>query len=115
MVAEINRLRKANESLGGSFECLPSAPSPASAPTSPGKTGSTAASPAPSPRIQSSRASPSAKPGRRRPPRLGGHDEIFWSEERGYYRETNHAGGLEADDHRRAARGRAAIKPISHA
>ena len=23
------------------------------------------------------------------------HDEIFWSEERGYYRETNHAGGLE--------------------
>jgi chorismate synthase len=23
------------------------------------------------------------------------HDEIFWSEERGFYRETNHAGGLE--------------------
>jgi chorismate synthase len=23
------------------------------------------------------------------------HDEIFWSEERGYYRETNRAGGLE--------------------
>jgi chorismate synthase len=23
------------------------------------------------------------------------HDEIFWSQERGYYRETNHAGGLE--------------------
>ncbi|HEX4364095.1 MAG TPA: chorismate synthase [Solirubrobacteraceae bacterium] len=23
------------------------------------------------------------------------HDEIFWSEERGYYRESNHAGGLE--------------------
>jgi len=23
------------------------------------------------------------------------HDEIFWSPERGYYRETNHAGGLE--------------------
>src|SRR3954466_4800087 len=23
------------------------------------------------------------------------HDEIFWSEERGYFRETNHAGGLE--------------------
>jgi chorismate synthase len=23
------------------------------------------------------------------------HDEIFYSEERGYYRETNHAGGLE--------------------
>jgi chorismate synthase len=23
------------------------------------------------------------------------HDEIFWSEERGYHRETNRAGGLE--------------------
>jgi chorismate synthase len=23
------------------------------------------------------------------------HDEIFWSEEQGYHRETNHAGGLE--------------------
>jgi chorismate synthase len=23
------------------------------------------------------------------------HDEIFWTQERGYYRETNHAGGLE--------------------
>ena len=23
------------------------------------------------------------------------HDEIFWSEEHGYFRETNHAGGLE--------------------
>ena len=24
------------------------------------------------------------------------HDEIFWSPERGYHRQTNHAGGLEA-------------------
>ena len=23
------------------------------------------------------------------------HDEIFWSEERGYYRKTNRSGGLE--------------------
>ena len=23
------------------------------------------------------------------------HDEIFWSEGRGFHRETNHAGGLE--------------------
>ncbi len=31
------------------------------------------------------------------PPRPGSqaHDEIFYSEERGFYRETNHAGGLE--------------------
>src|SRR5881398_3402531 len=28
-------------------------------------------------------------------PGSGAHDEIFWSEERGFYRETNHAGGLE--------------------
>src|SRR5436190_13347623 len=26
-------------------------------------------------------------------PGSGAHDEIFWSEERGFYRETNHAGG----------------------
>ncbi|MBU3675434.1 MAG: chorismate synthase [Solirubrobacteraceae bacterium] len=28
-------------------------------------------------------------------PGSGAHDEIFYSEERGYFRETNHAGGLE--------------------
>jgi chorismate synthase len=28
-------------------------------------------------------------------PGSGAHDEIFWSEDRGFYRETNHAGGLE--------------------
>jgi chorismate synthase len=28
-------------------------------------------------------------------PGSAAHDEIFWTEERGYYRETNHAGGLE--------------------
>ncbi len=28
-------------------------------------------------------------------PGSGAHDEIFYSEERGFYRETNHAGGLE--------------------
>jgi chorismate synthase len=28
-------------------------------------------------------------------PGSGSHDEIFYDEERGYYRETNHAGGLE--------------------
>ena len=28
-------------------------------------------------------------------PGSGAHDEIFFSEERGYYRETNHSGGLE--------------------
>ena len=42
------------------------------------------------------------------------HDEIFWSEERGWYRETNRAGGLEGG----MTNGeplviQAAIKPIS--
>jgi len=42
------------------------------------------------------------------------HDEIFYSEERGYYRETNHAGGLEGGmTNGMPLSVRAAIKPIS--
>ena len=42
------------------------------------------------------------------------HDEILWSEERGYYRETNHAGGLEGGmTNGLPLSVRAAIKPIS--
>src|SRR6185312_15968689 len=42
------------------------------------------------------------------------HDEIFWSEERGYYRETNRAGGLEGGmTTGEPLSVRAAIKPIS--
>jgi chorismate synthase len=42
------------------------------------------------------------------------HDEIFWSKERGYYRETNHAGGLEGGmTNGLPLSVRAAIKPIS--
>jgi chorismate synthase len=41
------------------------------------------------------------------------HDEIFYSEERGYYRETNHAGGLEGGMTTGGALvARAALKPI---
>jgi chorismate synthase len=41
------------------------------------------------------------------------HDEIFYSEERGYYRETNHAGGLEGGMTTGGALVvRAALKPI---
>ena len=35
------------------------------------------------------------------------HDEIFWDDERGYVRETNHAGGLEGGMTTGAAAGRA--------
>ncbi len=42
------------------------------------------------------------------------HDEIFYSEERGYYRETNHAGGLEGGmTNGMPLSVRAAVKPIS--
>jgi chorismate synthase len=42
------------------------------------------------------------------------HDEIFWSEDRGWYRETNHAGGLEGGmTNGEPLSVRAAIKPIS--
>jgi chorismate synthase len=42
------------------------------------------------------------------------HDEIFWSEERGYHRETNRAGGLEGGmTNGEPLLVRGAIKPIS--
>ncbi|MDD6790867.1 MAG: chorismate synthase, partial [Thermobifida fusca] len=42
------------------------------------------------------------------------HDEIFWSQERGYFRETNHAGGLEGGmTNGLPLSVRGAIKPIS--
>ena len=42
------------------------------------------------------------------------HDEIFWSEERGYYRRTNRSGGLEGGmTHGEPLLVRAVMKPIS--
>ena len=95
--------------------CSPSGSSPASAPTSPGKTASTAASPGRSPRSSRSRASRSARPGTSPGgPGSEAHDEIFHSAERGYFRETNHAGGLEGGmTNGQPLSVRAAIKPIS--
>ena len=97
MVAEIDAARKANESLGGVFEVrafglVPGLGSHVSweerldgrlAPgdhVDPGDEG----------RRRSATASTLAG-------RVGSqaHDEIFWSEERGFFRETNRAGGLE--------------------
>jgi chorismate synthase len=115
MVEEINRLRKANESLGGSFEVLafglvPGLGSHASwEDRLDGRLAGAVAS------IQSIKGvaigeawDVAGRPGSE------AHDEIFWSQERGYYRETNHAGGLEGGmTNGLPLSVRAAIKPIS--
>jgi chorismate synthase len=115
MVEEINRLRKANESLGGSFEVLtfglvPGLGSHVSwEDRLDGRLAGAVAS------IQSIKGvaigeawDVAGRPGSE------AHDEIFWSEERGYYRETNHAGGLEGGmTNGLPLSVRAAIKPIS--
>ncbi len=115
MVAEINRLRKANESLGGSFEVrafglVPGLGSHISwEDRIDGRLAGAVAS------IQSVKGvaigeawDVATRPGSE------AHDEIFWSEERGYFRETNHAGGLEGGmTNGLPLSVRAAIKPIS--
>ena len=115
MVEEINRLRKANESLGGSFEVrvfglVPGLGSHVSwEDRLDGRLAGAVAS------IQSVKGvaigeawDVAGRPGSE------AHDEIFWSEERGYYRETNHAGGLEGGmTNGQPLSVRAAIKPIS--
>jgi chorismate synthase len=115
MVEEINRLRKANESLGGSFEVrafglVPGLGSHISwEDRLDGRLAGAVAS------IQSVKGvaigeawEVAGRPGSE------AHDEIFWSEERGYFRETNHAGGLEGGmTNGQPLSVRAAIKPIS--
>jgi chorismate synthase len=115
MVAEINRLRKANESLGGTFEVIvfglvPGIGSHISwEDRLDGRLAGAVAS------IQSIKGvaigeawDVAGRPGSE------AHDEIFWSEERGYYRETNHAGGLEGGmTNGLPLSVRAAVKPIS--
>ncbi len=115
MVEEINRLRKANESLGGSFEVIafglvPGLGSHVSwEDRLDGRLAGAVAS------IQSIKGvaigeawDVAGRPGSE------AHDEIFWSPERGYFRETNHAGGLEGGmTNGQPLSVRAAIKPIS--
>jgi chorismate synthase len=115
MVAEINRLRKANESLGGTFEVLTFGLVPGIGShiswedRLDGRLAGAVAS------IQSVKGvaigeawDVAGRPGSE------AHDEIFWSEARGYYRETNHAGGLEGGmTNGLPLSVRAAIKPIS--
>jgi chorismate synthase len=115
MVAEINRLRKANESLGGSFEVLTFGLVPGLGShiswedRLDGRLAGAVAS------IQSVKGvsigeawDVAGRPGSE------AHDEIFWSEKDGYFRETNHAGGLEGGmTNGEPLSVRAAIKPIS--
>jgi chorismate synthase len=115
MVEEINRLRKANESLGGTFEVrafglVPGLGSHISwEDRLDGRLAGAVAS------IQSVKGvsigeawDVAARPGSE------AHDEIFWSQDRGYHRETNHAGGLEGGmTNGLPLSVRAAIKPIS--
>jgi chorismate synthase len=115
MVAEIDRLRKANESLGGSFEVrafgvVPGLGSHVSWEEKlDGRLAQAIVS------IQSIKGvtigpawDVAGRPGSE------AHDEIFHSEERGYFRETNRAGGLEGGmTNGQPLVVRAAIKPIS--
>ncbi|MDX6624685.1 MAG: chorismate synthase [Solirubrobacterales bacterium] len=115
MVAEINRLRKANESLGGSFEVVAFGLVPGLGShiswedRLDGRLAGAVAS------IQSVKGvaigeawDVAGRPGSE------AHDEIFWSEQDGYFRETNHAGGLEGGmTNGQPLSVRAAIKPIS--
>jgi chorismate synthase len=115
MVEEINRLRKANESLGGTFEVrafglVPGLGSHISwEDRLDGRLAGAVAS------IQSVKGvsigeawDVAGRPGSQ------AHDEIFWSEAQGYFRETNHAGGLEGGmTNGQPLSVRAAIKPIS--
>jgi len=115
MVAEIDRLRKENESLGGKFEVrtfglVPGIGSYVSwREKLDGRLAQAVCS------IQSVKGvslgegwDVAGKPGSE------AHDEIFWSEERGWYRETNRAGGLEGGmTNGEPLVVQAAIKPIS--
>jgi chorismate synthase len=96
MVAEIDRLRKANESLGGVFEVIAFGVVPGLGShvswqeRLDGRLGQAVMS------IQAIKAvaigdgiEVAGLPGSQ------AHDEIFYDHERGYYRETNRAGGLE--------------------
>ena len=96
MVEEINRLRKANESLGGIFEVrafgvVPGVGSHVSwEERLDGRLGQAILS------IHAMKGV-SVGPGFEMAGRPGSevHDEIFWTEERGYFRESNRAGGVE--------------------
>ena len=114
MVAHINVQRKANESIGGVFEVIAFG-------LVPGLGSHVSWEERLDGRIAGALCSIQAikgvglgegfdlagKPGSE------AHDEIFWSDERGYHRETNHAGGLEGGmTNGDPLYARAAMKPL---
>jgi chorismate synthase len=115
MVEEIDRLRKANESLGGSFEVrafglVPGLGSHVS--WSEKLDGRLAQAIVSIQSIKGVTIGPAWEVAGR--PGSEAHDEIFYSEERGFHRETNRAGGLEGGmTNGEPLVVRAAIKPIS--
>lgn len=115
MVEEINRLRKANESLGGTFEVRAFG-------LTPGLGSHVAWDTRLDGRLTQAVCSIQSVKGVSLGeawevaggPGSEAHDEIFWSEERGWFRETNRAGGLEGGmTNGEPLVVRAAIKPIS--
>jgi chorismate synthase len=115
MVAEIDRLRKANESLGGVFEvrAFGLVPGLGSHVSWEERLDARLAQAVVS--IQAVKGvslgeawDVAGRPGSE------AHDEIFWAEERGWYRETNRAGGLEGGmTNGEPLVVQAALKPIS--
>jgi chorismate synthase len=115
MVAEIDRLRKANESLGGVFEVR-------SFGLVPGLGSHVSWAERLDARLAQALVSIQAVKGVSvgeawevaGRPGSESHDEIFFSEERGWYRETNRAGGVEGGmTNGEPLVVRAALKPIS--
>ena len=115
MVAEIDRLRKGNESLGGIFEVRAFG-------LVPGLGSHVAWDERLDGRLAQAIVSIQAVKGVSvgeawevaAAPGSEAHDEIFWSEERGYFRETNRAGGVEGGmSNGEPLVVRAALKPIS--
>jgi chorismate synthase len=115
MVAEIDRLRKANESLGGVFEVRAFG-------LVPGLGSHTSWEERLDGRLAGALVSIQAVKGVSvgeawevaGRPGSESHDEIFWTEERGYHRDTNRAGGVEGGmTNGEPLTVRAALKPIS--
>jgi chorismate synthase len=115
MVAEIDRLRKANESLGGIFEVRAFG-------LVPGLGSYTGWAQRLDARLAQALVSIQAVKGVSvgeawevaGRPGSEAHDEIFWSEELGWHRETNRAGGIEGGmSNGEPLYVRAALKPIS--
>jgi chorismate synthase len=115
MVAEIDRLRKANESLGGIFEVQAFG-------LVPGLGSHTSWNERLDGRLAQALVSIQAVKGVSvgeawevaGRPGSESHDEIFWSDERGWHRQTNRAGGVEGGmSNGEPLVVRAALKPIS--